>query len=57
MIINSLIYKVYVYDTTITILFNTQDNPIEAKIPKIEELEKSFKNSNSSYNGNNARPI
>ena len=57
MIINSLIYKIYVYDTTITILFNTQDNPIEAKIPKIEELEKSFKNSNSSYNGNNARPF
>lgn len=56
MIINSLIYKVYVYDSTITILFNTQDNPIEAKMPDIEELEKSFKKSNSSYNGNNARP-
>lgn len=56
MIINSLIYKVYVYDTTLTILFNTQDSPIEAKMPDIEELEKSFKMSNSSYNGNNARP-
>ena len=57
MIINSLIYKVYVYDTTITILFNTQDSPIEAKMPNIEELEKSFKKSNSSYNGINARPF
>lgn len=56
MIISSLIYKVYVYDTTLTILFNTQDSPIEAKMPDIKDLEKSFM-SNSSYNGINARPI
>ena len=52
MIINSLINKVYVYDTTLTIIFNTQDKDLTIKMPDISELEKSF----SSFNGNNARP-
>lgn len=52
MIINSLINKVYVYDTTLTIIFNTQDKDLTIKMPDIEELEKGF----SSFNGNNARP-
>lgn len=52
MIINSLINKVYVYDTTLTIVFNTQDKDLTAKMPDISELEKSF----SSFYGNNARP-
>lgn len=56
MIINSLINKVYVYDNNITIVFNTQDKDLTAKMPDIEELEKSFNLSNGSYNGNNARP-
>ena len=53
MIINSLINKVYVYDTTLTIIFNTQDKDLTIKMPDIEELEKGF----SSFNGNNARPF
>lgn len=56
MIVNSLINKIYVYDTTLTIIFNTQDKDLTIKMPDIEELEKSFM-SNSSFNGNNARPF
>lgn len=49
MIINSLIDKVYVYDTTLTIVFNTQDKDLSTKMPDISELEKLF----SSFYGNN----
>lgn len=39
MLINTLIYKVYLYDDSLTIIFNTQDKPYTEKIPLIEELE------------------
>ena len=42
LLINTLIYKVFVYDEGITILFNTQDKPIEKQIPRIEVLESSL---------------
>lgn len=49
-LINTLINKVYLYDDNITIVFNTQDKPIEKKVPTIETLE-------SSFLGNNALPF
>ena len=39
MLVNVLIYKVYLYDDSITIIFNTQNKPYKEKIPLIEELE------------------
>lgn len=42
LLVNTLIYKVYLYDDGITIYFNTQDKPIEKKIPTIEMVESSF---------------
>ena len=42
LLINTLIYKVYLYDDGITIYFNTQDKPIEKKMPTIEMVESSF---------------
>ena len=39
MLINALIYKVYLYDDSLTIIFNTQNKPYTEKIPLIEELE------------------
>ncbi len=56
MIINSLVNKVYIYDDTLTIVFNTQDKDLTIKMPSIEELEEQF-SSNSSFYGNNARPV
>lgn len=49
MIINMLIYKIYVYDNNVTIIFTAQDKLYEEKIPKINELE-------CSYNGKFAQP-
>ena len=40
-LVNTLIYKVYLYDEGIAIYFNTQDNPVEKKIPSIESIESS----------------
>ena len=40
MLINVLIYKIYLYDDSITILFNTQNKPVEKNIPRIEVLER-----------------
>ncbi len=48
-LINVLIYKIYVYDNNITIMFNVQNRICEAKLPDINEIECSFK-------GNNAQP-
>ena len=42
LLINTLIYKVYIYDNSIAVYFNTQDKPIEKKIPRIEIAESSF---------------
>lgn len=42
MIINMLIYKVYLYDDNITIVFTTQDKYYEERIPILSELESSF---------------
>jgi len=42
MIINVLIYKIYLYDDSITILFNAQNKPVEKNIPRIEVLERSL---------------
>jgi len=42
LLINTLIHSVYLYDDSITILFNTQDKPIKAKIPLNEILESSL---------------
>ena len=39
MLVNVLIYKVYLYDNDLTIIFNTQNKPYNEKIPLIEELE------------------
>ncbi len=41
-LINTLINKVYLYDDSVTLVFNTQDKPIEKKVPRIEVLESSF---------------
>lgn len=49
MLINVLIYRIYVYDDSITIMFNIQNKNYVAKLPDINELECSF-------NGNNAQP-
>lgn len=50
LLVNTLIYKVYLYDTGIAIYFNTQDKPIEKKIPRMELIE-------SSLLGKDALPI
>lgn len=49
MLINVLVYKIYVYDDSLTIMFNIQNKMSETKLPNINELECSFK-------GNNAQP-
>lgn len=41
-IISILIDRVFLYDDNITIVFNTQDNRFEGRIPDIKELESSF---------------
>ncbi len=39
MLVNVLIYKVYLYNDNLTIIFNTQNKAYTEKIPLIEELE------------------
>ena len=41
-LINMLVYKVYLYDDNISIVFTTQDKYYEEKIPILSELESSF---------------
>ena len=36
MLVNVLIYKIYLYDENLTIIFNTQNKPYTEKIPLIE---------------------
>ena len=54
MLVNVLIYKVYLYDNSITIIFNTQNKPYKEKIPLIEELEEKL--GASSYKVRSAQP-
>ena len=54
MLVNVLIYKVYLYDDNLTIIFNTQNKPYKNKIPLIEELE--VKLGASSYTVRSAQP-
>lgn len=42
LLINVLVYQVYLYDDEITIIFNTQNKPISKNIPRIDVLESSF---------------
>ena len=42
LLINTLIYQVFLYDDSITIVFNTQNKPYEKKIPRPEVLESSL---------------
>ncbi len=50
MLINMLVYKIYLYDDNITIVFTTQNKYYEERIPKLSELE-------SSLLGNQPPPI
>lgn len=54
MLVNVLIYRVYLYDDSLTIIFNTQDKPYTEKIPLIEELEEKL--GASSYKVRSAQP-
>lgn len=54
MLVNVLIYKVYLYDDSITIIFNTQNKPYKEKTPLIEELEEKL--GASSYKVRSAQP-
>lgn len=42
LLINTLINKIYLYDDNLIVVFNTQDKPLEKKIPRIEVLESSL---------------
>lgn len=46
-LINTLVNKVYLYDDNVMIVFNTQDKPIEKKVPKVETLESSLMGKNA----------
>lgn len=54
MLVNVLIYKVYLYDNNLIIIFNTQNKPYKEKIPLIEELEEKL--GASSYKVRSAQP-
>ena len=54
MLVNVLIYKVYLYDNNLIIIFNTQNKPYKEKIPLIEELEEKL--GASSYQVRSAQP-
>lgn len=67
MIINVLVYRIYLYDNNLTIIFNTQDRTFTNKIPSIENIEGVFfqkndsidimnENIDSSYLGKNVLP-
>lgn len=55
MLVNVLIYKVYLYDNNLTIIFNTQNKPFKEKIPLIEELEEKL--GACSYKERPAQPV
>lgn len=68
MIINVLVYRIYLYDNNLTIIFNTQDRTFTNKIPSIENIEGVFfqkndsidimnENIDSSYLGKNVLPL
>lgn len=68
MIINVLVYKIYLYDNNLTIIFNTQDRTFINKIPSIEDIEGVFsqnnvftdtvkESENSSHLGKNVLPF
>ena len=42
MLINMLVYKVFLYDDNLTIVFTTQNKFYSERIPKLSELESSF---------------
>lgn len=42
MLINVLINQIYLYDSKITIIFNTQDKPIEIEVSLLNDMESSF---------------
>ncbi len=42
MLVNMLVYKVYLYDDNITIVFTTQNRYYEEKVPKLSEIESSL---------------
>ena len=59
MIINVLVYKVYLYDNHITVVYTIQNENgerVTKDIPTISEIEKSFKNEESSFLGKNDEP-
>ena len=59
MIINVLVYKVYLYDTHITVVYTIQNENgerVTKDIPTMSEIEKSFKNQESSFLGKNDEP-
>ena len=59
MLINVLIYKVYLYDNHITIIYTIQNENgerVTKDIPAINEMEKSFQNQKSSFLGDTAEP-
>ena len=49
MLVDVLIYRIYIYDSDLTIMFNVGNKETRAKLPDIEEIECSF-------NGNDAQP-
>lgn len=58
-LINVLIYKIYLYDNNLTIIYNANGKAVEKKIPNISELEESFQAQKSDFcsnMGNNAQP-
>lgn len=42
MLINVLIYRIYLYDDNLTIVYNTQDRTFITRVPTIEQIENSF---------------
>ena len=42
MLINMLIYKVYVYDDNITIIFTLENKRVQARVPDITKIESSY---------------
>jgi len=68
MLINVLVYKVYLYDNHITIILNTQERAFKNKVPSMEQIEGIFFENNNilsdsnisclcSNLGNNAQPL
>lgn len=42
LLINVLIYKIYLYDDNLTIIYNTQDRTFTTRVPTIEQIDNSF---------------